>query len=132
MSSPILFISHNKIKAGRLEEFRRHYLESVPLTQAGKPGTQVQLAYFLEETGELDIVRLFPDAESLDQQLRGADERSKITYQFITPTGVEIYGTPTPATLEKIQQVAGQGISVRVLPAFLGGFNRPAGGEQRK
>jgi hypothetical protein len=125
---PIVFISRNRIKKGMLEEFRKHYLDSVPRTEAGKPGTLVQLAYGNEDATEVDIVRLFPSAEAMDLQLQGADDRSKASYQFIEPTGVEIYGSPGAFAMGMIEKVAGSGIAVSVKPLFLGGFIRPKSG----
>ena len=125
MSDPIVFISRNRVKEGSLEDFRRHYRDSLPVTEANKPGTQVQLAYFDEETNELVIVRLFPDAEALDRQLQGAESRSKTAYQFIEPTAMEIYGKPNDYALEMMKKVAGAGIKVGVYPQPVGGFIRP-------
>ena len=124
MSEPIVFISRNRIKEGMTDEFRKHYSKSVPLTQAGKPGTLVQLAYENEEATEVTIIRLFPTAGALDLQLQGASERSKRTYEFIEPVSVEIYGTPNPATLELLKEIAGSGVIVSVNPQFIGGFVR--------
>jgi len=122
MTDPLIFISRNRIKDAMLEDFRQHYLQSLQSTQTEKPGTLVQLAYVNEETAEVVIVRLFPDAAALDAQLKGADQRSKEAYRFIEPTGVEIYGTPNPFAMEMMQKVAGSGIEVRLFPRYLGGF----------
>jgi hypothetical protein len=73
-------------------------------------------------------VRVFPDAEAMDQQLQGADQRSKAVYQFIEPTGILIYGTPGDYALEMMKKVAGSGIHVSILPENIGGFIRPGGG----
>ena len=82
MPEPIIFVSRNKIREGKDEEFRKHYRDSVPSTMAAKPGTWVQLAYANEEATQVTIVRLFPSAEALDQQIQGADERSRKTYEL--------------------------------------------------
>jgi hypothetical protein len=60
----------------------------------------------------------------LDQQIQGADERSKKTYEFIEPIGIEIFGTPNPATLEKMKKIAGSGILVSISPQYIDGFIR--------
>ena len=128
MSEPIVFISRNRVIKGMFDNFRKHYHESIPLTEAGKPGTLVQLAYVNEEATEVDIVRLFPSAEALDMQLQGADVRSKAAYKFIEPTSIEIYGTPNSYAMEMMKKVAGSGIEVSIKPAFMGGFVRPKSG----
>jgi hypothetical protein len=125
MPEPIVFIIRNKIKEGKTDEFRMHYQDSIPPILAGKPGTLVQLAYENEEVTEVTIVRLFPSAEALDLQIQGADERSKKTYQFIEAIGIEIFGTPNPATLEKMKKIAGSGVMVSIYPQYIGGFIRP-------
>jgi hypothetical protein len=124
MSDPIVFISRNRIKEGKVADFRKHYGDSVPLTEANKPGTLVQLAYESEDATHVDIIRVFPDTDAMDRQLQGADERSKRTYEFIEPTSVEIYGMPSAFALEMMKKVAGAGIEVTIKPQFIGGYIR--------
>jgi hypothetical protein len=128
MTEPIVFISRNRIKPGLFEDFDRHYRESLPATETGKPGTLVQLAFVSDDLTEVSIVRVFPDAQALDLQLQGADERSRKTYQFIEPTGVEIYGNPGGYAMEMMKKVAGSGIQVKIMPRYIGGFIRPQSG----
>jgi hypothetical protein len=124
MSEPIVFIVRNKIKEGMAEDFRSHYRDNIPPIMASKPGTLIQLAYENEDATEVTIMRVFPDADALDQQIQGADERSKKTYEFIKPTSIEIFGVPNPTTLEKMKKIAGSGIVVSISPNYLGGFIR--------
>jgi hypothetical protein len=124
MSDPIVFISRNIVKEGLFEDFKNHYQGSISPIMAGKPDTLVQLAYFNEETQEATIVRIFPDADGLDQQLQGADQRSKAASQFIKPIRIEIYGTPSMYALEMMTKVAGLGIKVHIYADYLGGFIR--------
>ena len=124
MSEPIVFISRNRIKPDKVNDFRKHYRDSVPLTEANKPVTLVQLAFENQDATEVTIIRVFPSAEAMDHQLQGADERSKKTYEFIEPVSVEIYGTPSNYALEMMKKVAGTGIGVSIHPQFIGGFMR--------
>jgi hypothetical protein len=124
MSDPIVFISRHKIKEGKAAEFRTHYQESIQPIFVGKPATFAQLGYENEEATEFTVVRLFANANALDQQIQGAEKRSKKTYEFIEPTGIEIFGTPNPATLHKMKEIAGTGITVSINPYYSGGFIR--------
>jgi hypothetical protein len=63
-------------------------------------------------------------ADALDLQIQGADERSRKTYGFIEPTGIENFGTPNPVTLNKMKKIAGSGITVSISPHYFGGFIR--------
>jgi len=124
MADPIIFISYFQLKPGKLEEFSQFYRESLPRTEASKPGTTFQFSYSDENGSECLVVRLFPDAAAMDEQLRGSDERSKVTYQFIEPLRVEIFGSPNPYSLEMIRKVSGQSIEINVYTGYLGGFLR--------
>jgi hypothetical protein len=124
MPEPVVFISRNKIREGKVDEFRKHYRDSIPWILATKTDTLAQLAYENEEATELTVVRIFPSAEALDSQIQGADERSKKTYEFIEPVSIEIFGTPHSATLEQMKKIAGFGVAVKISPHFMGGFIR--------
>ena len=124
MTDPIIFISRNRIKEGKIDELRKHYRTSIVPIIANKPDTLVQLAYENEDTSEVTIVRLFPDADAMDVHLKGATERSKRAYEFIEPISIEIFGTPSSDTLEMLKKIAGSGISLSVNPQFIGGFLR--------
>ena len=124
MSDPIVFISRNKIKEGKADEFRKHYQNSIQPIFDGKPDTLAQLGYENEERTEFTVIRVFPNADALDQQIQGADQRSRKTYEYIEPIAIEIFGTPNPVTLEKMKNIAGSGIEVSIYPNYLGGFIR--------
>ena len=124
LSEPIVFISRNKIKEGKADEFKNHYQDSIQPIFDGKPATYAQLGYVNEEVTEFMVVRLFPNADALDLQIQGADERSRKTYEFIEPIGIDIFGTPNPATLDELKKIAGSGITVSISPYYLGGFIR--------
>jgi quinol monooxygenase YgiN len=124
MPEPIVFISRNKIKPGMTDAFRQHYRDSLAPIMAGKPNTLAQVAYENEAADVVTIVRLFPDADALDQQIQGADQRLKKAYELIEPLSIEIFGSPNPATVEMMKKVAGSGITVSVSPNYVGGFIR--------
>jgi hypothetical protein len=124
-----VFISRNRVIPGKLDDFKRHYHDSIRSIEDGKPGTLVQLAYLSEDAAEVVILRLFPSPEALDLQLQGADERSKAAYRFIEPASIEVHGTPSSYAMEMMSKVAGSGIAVRIHPQFVGGFIRPGSGQ---
>lgn len=130
MTGPIVFISRNRVKDGKLDDFKTHYRATLPSAEEGKPDTLVQVAYVDGEATQVTIVRLFPDGAAFDLQLEGAGERSKLAYRHIEPAGIEIYGTPSESALEALERISGPGSAVTVFPEFLGGFVRPGRGGQ--
>jgi hypothetical protein len=45
MSAPIVFISNQRIKPGKLDEYKAYYRQVAEMTEANKPGTAAHLAY---------------------------------------------------------------------------------------
>jgi quinol monooxygenase YgiN len=71
MSEPIVLISNQRIKEGKLDEYTQSYRENVEILMADKPGTVAHLAYVSEDGSEVSMVHVFPDAESMDLHFQG-------------------------------------------------------------
>ena len=94
MSGPIVFISHNAVKDGKLEGFREAFGEVSVALEAEKPGTIVYLAFADEDGSRVSVVHVFPDASAMGHHLQGVQERMAKAVGFIETTGYEIYGAP--------------------------------------
>src|SRR6185503_7347550 len=97
---PLVFISKSRIKDGKLEGLRRFLQEGAEGLQQEKPGTVAFLAYLSDESAELEIVHVFPDAAAMDRHMEGVVERSRQADEFIESTSMEIYGMPNDNTLQ--------------------------------
>ncbi len=129
MSEPIVFISHFKVKEGKLDELKRLTGEVERSLREDKPRTAAWLVYLGEDGTRVSFVHCFPDAESMDLHFEGSDERSAAVYEFVEPDGFEIYGGPSDEALETMRQgAAGSGVSLTVLPERVGGFLRMGSG----
>jgi len=125
MSEPVVFISHFKVKDGKVDELRRLAGEVERSLREDKPRTAAWLVYLDEDGMRVSFVHCFPDADSMDLHFEGSDERSAAVYEFVEPDGFEIYGRPSDQALETMgQAAAGAGVSLSVQPGYLGGFMR--------
>ena len=124
MSGPIVFISHQRVKPGRFEEFAAFLAEGSKAIEAGKPGTMVFLAFTDRERGETRIVHVFPDAAAMDRHIEGAAERSAKAYEFLEPLEIDVYGLASPGAVSEIEALAGHGVTVRLMPELVGGYLR--------
>ena len=125
MSEPVVFISHFKVRQGKLDELKRLAGEVERSLREDKPRTAAWLVYLNEDGTRVSFVHCFPDADSMDLHFEGSDERSAAVYEFVEPDGFEIYGRPSDEALEPMRQAAaGSGVSLRVLPERVGGFLR--------
>jgi len=116
MSQPIVFISHSKIKEGKLEGLVPLLHEGERRLEAEKPRTLASLAYSTKD-GQLTIFHIFADADSFDLHLQGAEERLRGWEEFVEAADLEIYGKPSDPALAAMGQSATSG-------KFLGGFLR--------
>jgi quinol monooxygenase YgiN len=94
MSEPIIFISNQRVKEGKLEGYKNYYRQVAEQAKANKPGTIAHLAYLNEQGSELSIIHIFSDAESMEMHMKGVDELAKKAYEYVEILSFEIYGKP--------------------------------------
>ncbi|HEX2031627.1 MAG TPA: hypothetical protein VHL78_09530 [Actinomycetota bacterium] len=124
MSDPIVFISHSRVKEGKLDGFKRYFGEGTLLLEQGKPRTVAFLAYGSDEGDEVTIVHVFPDAEAMALHMEGVRERAAAAYEFIESKGFEIYGPAPEQIVGMMRRAATEGVTVTVHRDHLGGFLR--------
>lgn len=124
MSEPIIFISHQRVKEGKLEGYMHYYRQVAEQAKANKPGTLAHIAYHNQEGVELSIIHIFQNAESMELHMKGVDELAKKAFEYVEILSFEIYGNPTEAILEGMMQIAGSGIALNIRPQLIGGYIR--------
>jgi hypothetical protein len=124
MSESIVYISHFEIKGGNFESWMQHAQKTTGQLMANKPGTVAFLQFTNADRTELSIIHVFPDAQSFDRHVEGAAERAKSAFEFLVPTGREVYGTPSEQVLSMLKPPEGSGIAFKFLPEPTGGFLR--------
>jgi hypothetical protein len=125
MTVPIVFISRNRLVAGKRAEWAAAYAAVVAMIGSGKPGTAVFAAY-LDESGSLvSVIHVFPDAAAMTQHFEGSGERSGSVADVITPLGFEIYGPAPPAAIDQLRrEAAASGANLDLHLESFGGFLR--------
>jgi hypothetical protein len=124
VGDPIVFISNQKVKEGKLSEYAQYYREVAELTERTKPRTVAHLAYASEDGAAISIVHVFPDAEALATHMQGVEDLANKAYEFMEITSFEIYGDPGDAVLDNMKSIAGSGIAVTIKPQAIGGYIR--------
>jgi hypothetical protein len=128
MSGPIVFISNQRIKPGKLEAYKQYYLQVAALTEANKPGTVAHLGYLSEDGAEATIVHLFLDAEAMERHMRGVGKIAEKAAEFMEIVSWQIYGRPSDAVLEGMLKIVGPRVTLSVKPQPIGGYIRLAPG----
>lgn len=124
MSEPIVFISHFKIKEGKLDDVKQLSENVSKFIEANKPGTAAFLQFTNAEGTELSIIHVFPDADAFDKHNEGAGERSNKAFEVIVPTRREIYGMPSNQAMTILTPPEGSGIALNQMPQLAGGYIR--------
>src|SRR5438105_258670 len=128
MSGPIVFVSHHRVKPGKVEALKAITPEIWSAMETEKPRTLMNLAYLNEDGTEVAFLHAFADVEAMQVHWEGADDRTQQAYEFIEPVGFEIYGSPGEQILEGMRREATGGVTLTVLPEFVAGFLRLAAG----
>jgi len=125
MSDPIVFISHHRIKPGKLEELSLLTREIWSTMEAEKPRTLMNLAYVNEQGTEVTFLHAFADPEAMALHWEGADERAQVAYQYVEPIEFEIYGSAGDQIVEGMRgEAAAAGATLTLVPEFVTGFLR--------
>jgi quinol monooxygenase YgiN len=124
MSEPIVFISHFKVKEGKLDGLKQHAQRMIELIKAEKPGTVAFLQYLNADETELSIIHVFPDADAFNRHGEGVAERAKAAFEFIELTRREIYGMVSDHALAISRSPYGTGSTFSHMPRFMGGYIR--------
>jgi hypothetical protein len=127
MSEPIVFVSHHRIKPGKLDELAALIPEIWASLEVEKPKTLVNLAYVNVDGSEVAFLHAFADEEAMQLHWQGADERTEQAYQYIEPIGFEIYGDAGDQIVAGMRsEAAAAGATLTLVPEYVSGFLRLA------
>src|SRR5947209_7977855 len=125
MSQPIVFISHHRVKPGRVDALKALIPEVWSAMETEKPRTLMNLAYLNEDGTEVSFMHAFADIEAMQLHWQGADERARQAYEYVEPIGFEIYGSAGEQIVEGMRgEAAAGGATLTLAPEFVAGFLR--------
>jgi len=127
MTGPIVFISHFKIKEGKLDDVKQLSENVSKFIEANKPGTAVFLQFTNVDGTELSIIHVFPDADVFDKHVEGAGERSNKAFEILVPTRREVYGQPSEQAMATLTPPEGSGIIFKQMSDLAAGYIRLKG-----
>lgn len=125
MPDPIIFVSHSRVREGKLEAFRELSRQMFPMLKASKPGTLLHYGYLSEDGSDLAFVHVFPDGEAMDAHFEGAGDRAGSAMDYIETYRFEVYGTASEQVIAMLSQAPGVELVVNPDSSF-GGYMRLA------
>ena len=120
---PIVYIDHSDIRSDSLDELKAGIRRLVHYLEAREPRLLAYGFYIDDEAAAMTVVAVHPDSASLELHMDiGAAEFRKLA-PFVTLTGIECYGRPSPRALKQLRSKAsalGVGVTILSLELFAG------------
>ena len=123
MSEPIIFIAHQRIKQGKVEEYKKVYQEVGEWMEANKPQTAAHIAYISEDGTEASVVHIFPDIEAMEKHMQNLGDVGAKAFTLMEIVGFDVYGTPSKMVLDSmLRMIPGAKVTLKTQSA--GGYIR--------
>ena len=128
MSKPFIFIGTHQIAEGKLDEFKRDCQQLVEVVERNEPQLLSFNFYFSEDEGEVSVVQVHPDADSMLLHMQVAREHiTEAAEEQLITRDIQISGPPNDTVLGMIEQLSQSGVPLIVKPKHLAGFTRATG-----
>lgn len=127
MTEPFIFIGTYTIKGGKLEDFKRYWPDFVDFVEESEPRLIAFNAYVDEDGGEVGIVQVHPDVDSMEFHMKLIREHVEQAFaEFLEDTvGMQVYGAIGDSALTMMRELGGPA-PVTVKRNGIGGFTRSA------
>lgn len=107
MSTALIYVGTHAIANGKLDIAREAARQMVGFLETNHP----RMAHFEigidDDASEMTVIQVHPDEESLNTHLELAKDKIAQAYEFLDgTTRIDIYGSPSDAMVDKIQNMA--------------------------
>jgi hypothetical protein len=128
MPGPFILIATHRLKPGALDAERRRVAGLSEFIESHEPRVIAFNEYADPETGEITVVQIHPDAESMEHHAQLVAERAAQAYDetLEATTRIQLYGSPSAEMIETFRGQAGSGVDVTINREHIGGFVRSA------
>ena len=108
MSRTLVYVDRSKVREGSLDELKAAIAELAAFVEENEPRLIAYNAYFSEDGGEMTVMHIHADPESLDTHMEVAGPRFARFAELLTLRSIEIYGEPSKKALEALRAKARQ------------------------
>ena len=130
MGEPFIFIGTHRLQEGKLPDFEKVFGELVEVVEANEPRIIAFNGYRNDDGTEVAVVQVHPDVASMQTHMQVAHQHITHAYEELLgeTTSIQVFGDLSDEARSMIQQLAGSGVPLSVMPLPLGGFTRSTAG----
>jgi quinol monooxygenase YgiN len=130
MSESIVIIDRSEIREGKLDDVKKAMSELVEFAEANEPRMIAYSVYLDPDGTRVTVLQVHPDSASAEYHMSVAGSSFKKFVEYIHMTGIDIYGRPSSALLERLRlkarMLGGASVDVHELHAGFARFGVPA------
>lgn len=125
-AGPVIYIDRSDVHEDRWDDLKAGIRVLVAFVERRQPQMATYAFYLDEDTNEMTVVSVHPDAASLERHIEIGGPEFKKLARYLTLREIEVFGTLTARAVELLQQKAsslGDGGTVSLHEQFAG-FDR--------
>jgi quinol monooxygenase YgiN len=125
MAGPFVYIGTTTIRAGKLEEARKHLDELVDFVETNEP-RMIAFHVFLDEEGsKVTIVQVHPDSASMEFHMEVNAKHFTTAFEYLESTvNEQFYGQISDTLEAELAKWDDPDVPVTRMPVHEGGFTR--------
>ena len=129
MAAPFIFIGTHTLKPGKLDAFKKSFRDLAEIVEANEPRLISFNAYANDEGTEVSVVQVHPDADSMLFHMQVVRQHISEAYaeSLDATSSIQVYGPPSDAVLEMMQQLSTPEVPLGVKAKHLDGFAASSG-----
>jgi hypothetical protein len=105
-SQPIVYVDTSAVRSGRLEELKAAMDELTEFVEANEPQLLAYNVYFSDAGDRMTVLHINPDPASLELHMDVAGPKFPPIGEFIDMLGIDVYGDPGEALVDRLRRKA--------------------------
>ena len=103
---PIVYVDTSEVRSGQLKELKAAMDDLTRFVEANEPQLIAYNVYFSEAGDRMTVLHINPDRASLEFHMDVAGPRFPPIGEFINMLGIDVYGDPGEALVERLRKKA--------------------------
>lgn len=106
MADPIIYVDRSEVRAGKLDELRQGMEELVQFVEENEPELLAFDVFFDGSGRHMTVIHMHSDPSSLEYHFEVAGRLFPRFADFIQMVSIDVYGRPSAALVERLEQKA--------------------------